>query len=175
MSDDLRRRNRPKRKKAGLSPVALVALIALPVLLLSCCGVLGVVVSLASGGVIGGRVGAAFALPNSRVTPENYAAVQNGHTLAQVEAILGVGRKPTDGDFDAVFGDERNGLRSPILDSRPGWELNDDRGLVRAWSSGRVRILITFTTPPERGGRVLMKLLVGRDGRVSMSSGGVPP
>ncbi len=172
MSDDLRRRKRPKRKKAGLSPVLIVAMVAVPVLLLGGCGVVGVVVSLASGGVIGGRVGAAFALPNPRVTRAGFEAVPMGASLAQVEATLGAGRPPATADFDAVFGKPGVWGDAALLIARPVYEENHRRGLVLVWANGRSRILITLNNTPEGGGRVVAKLFLSPDGSLTTFSGG---
>ena len=165
MSDE--RRKRPKRKKSGPSVALVAALVVVPVLLLGGCGVFGVVVALASGGVIGGRVGEAFALPDSRATRANYEAVPMGASLAQAEATLGRGRPATSRDFEAIFGKPGD---SPLdrANSHGPAEENRRLALTRAWANGSTRIVLTFHKPPESGGRLVGKCMVGPDGVVSM-------
>lgn len=109
-----------------------------------------------------------FGFLNSRVTEDNYIAVKDGADLAEVEAILGRGRPPADGDFDAIFGtdDERN-MYMQKNQQRGPWVENHRRGLVLAWNGGKARMLVVFTQPPDKGGRVIGKVLLKADGSVT--------
>ena len=113
-----------------------------------------------------------FGFLNSRVTEDNYIAVKDGADLAEVEAILGRGRPPADGDFDAIFGtdDERN-MYMQKNQQRGPWVENHRRGLVLAWNSGKARMLVVFTQPPDKGGRVIGKVLLKADGSVTTMYG----
>ena len=160
MHDDPQRRKRPKRKKAGLSPGLIVALIAVPVVLLGGCGVPAVVITLASRGALGGTLGEMFAPANPRATRANYEAVPMGASLAQVEATLGRSRAGTSRDFEAIFGKPYDGQPGPLE--------NQTLSLTRAWANGPTRIVLTFSKPPESGGRLVAKYMVGPDGVVSI-------
>lgn len=116
-------------------------------------------------------------LPNARVTEANYQALTDGMTSSEVEAILGVGRKPSKSDFDLVFGERINELsRMPSQQNRETFENNNGRDLVRLWSSGKERLMVTFTQPPDQGGRLVIKLFRRGDGSYGMMQGmGRPP
>ena len=113
-----------------------------------------------------------FGFLNSRVTEDNYIAVKDGADLAEVEAILGKGRPPTDGDFDAIFGtdDERN-MYMQKNQQRGPWVENHRRGLVLAWNGVKARMLVVFTQPPDKGGRMIGKVLLNADGSVTTMYG----
>ena len=113
-----------------------------------------------------------FGFLNSRVTEDNYIAVKDGADLAEVEAILGRGRPPADGDFDAIFGtdDERN-MYMQKNQQRGPWVENHRRGLVLAWNGVKARMLVVFTQPPDKGGRVIGKVLLKADGSVTTMYG----
>ena len=113
-----------------------------------------------------------FGFLNSKVTEDNYIAVKDGADLAEVEAILGKGRPPTDGDFDAIFGtdDERN-MYMQKNQQRGPWVENHRRGLVLAWNGVKTRMLVFFTQPPDKGGRMIGKVLLNADGSVTTMYG----
>ena len=118
-----------------------------------------------------GRVNLGLELPNEKVTPDNYYAVKHGFTLTEVEAILGKGRPPSSGDFDAICGGEDQRYVNPFFKERSTWEENHRRGLMFIWNNGRTRLLITFSQAPDRGGRVLVKVLLQPDGSVLSEAG----
>ncbi len=69
-------------------------------------------------------------VPNTKVTPENYTLLKTGATISEVEAILGKGRPPNTGDFDAICGNEVQRFTNPYFNERPSWEENNRRGLM---------------------------------------------
>jgi hypothetical protein len=121
--------------------------------------------------------GGLFDLPNAKVTEDNYIALIDGMTPAEVEAILGNGgQAPTSGDFDTIFGEKREYSRLPSQQQRETWEENNGRGLVRHWAKGPERIMVTYTRKPDDGGRLIAKLFRRTDGSFGMSYGsGQPP
>lgn len=121
-------------------------------------------------------LGAAFEAPNTRVTEDNYERLTDGMTPAEVEAILGAGRTPTASEYDTIFGEKIPELaRLPTQQNRLVWERNDGQGLVRIWANAPQYIMVTFTQPPDQGGRLAASLYRQEDGAYKMMQGdGVP-
>lgn len=176
MRDGIRRRRGGSRKPSGLSKALILALIGVATLILVGIAVL----VLLRGGGKGNPFGPGFAfnLPNAKVNEDSYIALRSGATLAEVEAILGgAGRAPTATDFDAICGGEELRFTNPYFRERPMWEENNRRGVMRVWTNGKVRILLTFSQAPEAGGQLVVKVLQDADGSVTSISGGAfgPP
>lgn len=130
------------------------------------------------GGLLGGP-GGVIDSDNPKLTRENYEAIDDGHTAKEIEAILGnSGRKPTEGDFDHVFGKYPEELsRMPLAQARKEWEGRNAGGAVRAWKNGPLVMMVFYYGPPEKPDtRIVAKLLRLDDGGVLMMSGtGVRP
>ncbi len=105
-------------------------------------------------------------VPNTKVTPENYTLLKTGATISEVEAILGEGRPPNTGDFDAICGNEVQRFTNPYFNERPSWEENNRRGLMLIWVNVNARLLMTFSQLPNQGGRVLRKVMLMPDGSI---------
>jgi len=111
-------------------------------------------------------------IPNPRVTEANYDALADGMTPVEVEAILGPGRHPTAGDFDAMFGEKIPELdRMPLHQAREGWERNAERGLVLLWTNDPYFLMVTYTRPPDQEGRLVLKLIRRPDRSFGMMQG----
>ena len=164
-------RRKGKRKK-GTSTALVVGLVTGGVILV--VGVMLAIILTTGGGNSGGP-GVPGLIPgasNSRVTPENYAALAGGSSLAEVEAVLGEGRMPTSEDFDAVCGTGESGrYTNAFYKERSGWELFSRDGYIRVWQDGRVRILVFFDKPAQDGGRLIRKVLQDADGSVHSTAG----
>jgi len=117
-------------------------------------------------------VGGALDLPNARVTEANYELLKDGMTPAEVEAILGAGRTPTASEYDTIFGEKVPELaRLPSERDRVAWERNDGRGLVRIWANAPQYLMVTYTQPPDQGGRLIAKLFRRSNGEYGMMQG----
>jgi hypothetical protein len=171
MDENFKRRKRTKRKKSGPSTGLIIGLALGGGLLVLVLGGVGLYFALGKSKINPLAPGGLLELPNSRVTIENYGAVKNGDTLAQVEAVMGSGRAAIPADFDASFPKEGRTAYNASQQNRAAWEANNARDLVRVWSNGRKRLLLAFTQPPGSGGRVFNKVFVDEDGSISMESG----
>ena len=160
MKDDFKRKKSFKRRKKPSSNALVYGLVGGAAFLIL-AGV-GLYFALGKPRLIG----------DGKVTEDNYIAVKDGADLAEVEAILGKGRPPTDDDFDKIFGtdDERN-MYVQKNQQRGPWVENHRRGLVLAWKGGKARMLVVFTQPPDKGGRMIGKVLRMPDGSVTMMYG----
>ena len=153
MKESVRRKKIAKGKKSGLTVVLLCGLVlGIPIALV--LGGIAVYFYLGKGMI--NPLGARLEIPNSKVTTDNYYALKQGATTAEVEAILGKGRAPTASDFDAICGKEVEAYTNPYYKQRPLWEENNRRGLMLIWTNGQARILITFSQQPDQGGRGLI-------------------
>ena len=134
MSKGIRRK--PRSKRRSTSPVLVACLVGGGLLLT--IGVV-LVILFASGKInpLGART--ALGLPNNRVNEDNYTALKQGATLAEVEAILGQGRAPTAGDFDAICGTEVERFTNPFFGDRKLWEYHSGQGQILLWINGQVR------------------------------------
>ncbi len=163
---------RKANRKAGGSLKVLLIVLALGVpLVVVLGGGLAIYFLWGKGNINPFGPGLALDLPNAKVTPDNYVALKSGATLAEVEAILGKGRPPTAGDFDAICGKEDQRFTNPFFKERSTWEENNRRGLMLCWTNGATRVLVTFSQLPSQGGRLLSKVLLQADGSVSSESG----
>ncbi len=167
MRKNVRRKQMSIRKKSGSTKLMVVLLACGGGLMLLLIGV-ALYFFLVKGF---SPLGPGFGLPNAKVTPANYTALKPGSSLAEVEAILGNGRPPTSGDFDAICGLEDQRFTNPFFKERATWEENNRRGLMLIWINGPTRLLITFSQDPNRGGRLLVKVLLQPDGSVLSEAG----
>lgn len=161
------RQRSAKRKKSHTTKIILIVCGGIGSLLL-----IGMVVVLVvfKGSLPLGR-GLTLDLPNAKVTPESYVLLKSGATISEVEAILGRGRQPNSGDFDAICGDEVQRYTNPYFKERSTWEENNRRGLMRVWVNGKARLMITFSQLPDQGGRLLSKVFLMADNSIIAESG----
>jgi hypothetical protein len=161
------RKRSTKRKKSDTTKIILIVCGCFGSLLL-----IGMVVVLIvfKGSLPLGR-GLTLDVPNTKVTSENYALLKSGATISEVEAILGKGRQPNSGDFDAICGDEVQRYTNPYFKERSTWEENNRRGLMRVWVNGKARLIITFSQLPDQGGRLLSKVFLMADNSIIAESG----
>lgn len=166
MRDGVRRK--VTHKSSGTSPAMLWAFVGLGFLALVC---VVVVILLLNQGKLGPG-GLSFGLGNGKVNADSYELLRSGATLAEVEGILGgPGQTPTAADFDAICGGEEQRFTNPFFKQRGIFEENTRRGTCRVWANGSVRILLTFSAPPDAGGQLLWKILKDADGSVNSQSG----
>ncbi len=162
MKEHVLRKRSSNRKKSGSTKV-------IPFVLVGCVSflIVGIVLALFvfKGFIPFGR-GLTLDIPNAKVTPENYALLKSGATISEVEAILGKGRLPNSDDFDAICGDKEQRFTNPYFNERSSWEENNRRGLLLIWVNVYARLVVTFSDHPNRGGRLLRKVMLMQDGSI---------
>ncbi len=167
MKKNAMRKRSTKRKKSNTTKVVLLTLGGIASVLL--VGIV-LVVFVFKGSIPLGR-GLTLDIPNSKVSQESYVLLKSGATISEVEAILGKGRQPNSGDFDAICGDEVQRYTNPYFHERSTWEENNRRGLMRVWVNGKARLMITFSQLPDEGGRLLIKVFLMADNSIIAESG----
>ncbi len=162
MKENVLRKHSSKRKKTASTKAILIVLAGCGSLL-----ILGtiLVVFVFKGSIPFSRE-LTFDLPNAKVTSENYVLLRSGATIAEVEAILGKGRQPNSDDFDAICGDKDQRFTNPYFNERSSWEENNRRGLLLVWVNVYARLVVTFSDNPNRGGRLLRKVMLMQDGSI---------
>ena len=167
MKKNAARKRSPKKKTSDVTKIVLIVSGGMGSLLL-----IGMVVVLIvfKGSLPLGR-GLTLDVPNSKVSRESYVLLKSGATISEVEAILGKGRQPNSGDFDAICGDEIQRYTNPYFKERSTWEENNRRGLMRVWVNGQARLMITFSQLPDQGGRLLSKVFLMSDNSIISESG----
>jgi hypothetical protein len=161
--------SKPRAEGTNLFFLFVVGLIAAGAMV-----VIGVVVILLfynKGAARSAGPGGIMPLANNRITPENYAALKFGSTLAEVEAILGNGHAPTNDDFDAICGTKVEAYTNPFFKERENWQWASQKGQVYVWSNGQTRIMAFFHQPAEKDGRLVRRLLKRPDGSISSDGG----
>jgi predicted Zn finger-like uncharacterized protein len=172
--------DRPRpRRRAKSNTGLIIGLVAGAVILLAfCCIGGGVAIYLFRdfGGAAGGASPlSAIALANPRVTKANYARLQEGMTLADVEAILGKGAPTSAAEIRQVYSNIQTMSGPMQADGRVGvmYDRASAQGALYRWKNGGTVIFVVFTAPPSTGGKLTYRYIQEKNGTaVSAEEGG---
>ena len=173
-------RPRPRRKSKSNTGLIIGLVAGAVILLLFCCigGGVAYYVFRDSGGVAGGAGPlSAIALANPRVTKANYDRLQEGMTLAEVEAILGKGSPTNAVEVRQVYNNIHGmvgGMGDRMADQKNFmYDRAAAAGALYRWRNGDNYIFIVFTAPPAAGGKLTYRYFQEKNGNnVSSVEGG---